>query len=518
MSPIDDGGSASAVAPADRGHRRRRDLPLSAAGAHPVPDVPWATVLRRRVRDRIEEGDRYRWWVLAVALGGMFSTGFSITILAVAVPDIADELDASIAATSWVVTAPILVFGLVGPTLGRAGDVFGHRRLFLGGLALAAVFAGLTALSPNVETLILFRVLAAAAGASTGPAAMAIINRVFPAGQRVVAMGYWSLVGAGGPVLGVIAGGPVVDSYSWRWIFVFQMPLTLGAVAVAALVLPTTSRRRDVSLDVVGASLLAGATLGLLLGVNRGAAWGWTHPLTLTSLALVGPLLAAFATVERRTASPLIPLRYFRTRNVVMPLVTQLWIQFAYMGGFILTPLLLQYVYGYGATGAGLLSIPRPLTFAIVGPLVGLVATRVGERVTAVSGSILVAISMVLLALGAAPGRLGLVVAALALSGAGLGAVSPSLASVVADSVDEDDYGVAGATQLMTGQIGVVIGIQVMQAVQLATEPACGPDACAGSALGELAVSYRWGYLVGGVAAIVAVVAATGVRRVHLDP
>ena len=493
--------------------RGRGPFPVNAAGVHPVPTVPWPILLRRRVQAHIGERDSFRWWVLAVSLGGMFATGFTITILAVAVPGVAQELDSDTTTISWIVTAPILVFGLVGPTLGRAGDIFGHRRLYLGGLLLAALFAGLTALAWDAASLIAFRTAAAAVGAATGPSAMAMINRVFPPEQRVTAMGYWALVGAGGPVLGVVAGGPAVEQYGWRAIFVFQAPITLLAAIIAAMVLPSTPRRPDTRLDLAGAGTLAGATLSILLAINRGPSAGWTTWWVVGLAALSPVMLWWFVRIERRVDDPLIPLRYFGLRNVSVPLVVVGFVQFAYMGGFILTPLLLDAVYAYGEARIGLLSIPRPLAFAITGPLVGLAAVKVGERLTATIGTALVAASMVVLAAAATSPSDSLIVIALVLSGVGLGAASPSLAAAIANAVDEADFGVAGAMQLMVSQIGVVVGIQVMQAVQVAAAPRCAPDVCVGTeAIARVGESFRVAYLVGGGAAAVSAVVAVGIR------
>ncbi|MEM9605805.1 MAG: MFS transporter [Actinomycetota bacterium] len=498
--------------------RHRDELPITSAGVHPVPTIAWPLLLRRRVQAQIRERDSFRWWVLGVSLGGMFATGFTITILAVAVPGIAQELDSDTTTVSWIVTAPILVFGLVGPTLGRAGDIFGHRRLYLWGLALTAVFAILTSLAWNAASLIAFRTLGAAVGAATGPSAMAMINRVFPADQRVTAMGYWSLVGAGGPVLGVVAGGPIVEEYGWRVIFVFQAPVTILAVLIAAIVLPETPRRPDTRLDMLGAVALAAATLSLLLAINRGAIVGWSTWWIVVLFALTPVFAIWFVRVERSVDDPLIPLRYFRYRNVALPLFTVALVQFAYMGGFILTPLLLDSVYGYAETRIGLLSIPRPLAFAVTGPLVGFVAVKIGERTTVAAGTALVATSMVVMARAATDPADGLIVLGLVLSGIGLGAASPSLAALVANAVDDEDFGVAGAMQLMAAQIGVVIGIQMMQAIQVAAAPPCWPNVCVGSALvSTVGDSYAVGYLVGGAVAAVSVLVALGLRSSPRD-
>src|SRR5690606_6255259 len=172
------------------------------------------------------------------------SVSSTITILAVSIPTIADDFGASETTLTWLITGPVLAFAVLGPSVGKLGDLWGYRRIFLLGLGGSTVFAALTAASWDGGSLLGCRglpaVLAAGVGAATGPASMAMINRSFPPERRVQAMGYWSLVMAGGPVLGVVIGGPLVEAFSWRMIFVLQVPLMLVALAVAAAVLPDT--------------------------------------------------------------------------------------------------------------------------------------------------------------------------------------------------------------------------------------------------------------------------------------
>src|SRR3954470_2109592 len=211
---------------------------IDAPGADEVGVLPWPLLFRQRVITRIESSDRYRWWVLWTVLAGLFSVGFTITILAVSLPRIAADLHSDTTTLTWVLTGPLLAFGILGPLLGKAGDIWGQKRMFVLALTLTLVFAGLTAIAWNAESLILFRVLGAGEGAATGPASMALIMLVFAAEDRVKAMGFWSLVGAGAPVLGVVAGGPIVEHFSWRLIYVAQIPFTAVALIAAAIILP----------------------------------------------------------------------------------------------------------------------------------------------------------------------------------------------------------------------------------------------------------------------------------------
>ena len=480
------------------------DLSIDAPGADEVAVVPWPIMLRARVHDRVADSPRYPWLVLTVALLGLFSVGFTITILSVSIPRIASELGSDTSTVTWVVTGPLLAFAVVGPAMGKLGDLYGHRRVYGISMLCVSVFAALTALAWSAGALIAFRTLGAATGAAVGPASIAIINRLFPPERRVQAMGYWSMVGAGGPVSGVVAGGPIVETFGWRWIFVAQVPLTLAGLLLAMLVLPETARRERASFDYLGAIVLALGATSLLFAINRGPLWGWSSPAIVGGFVLAPAALAAFAVIERRVASPLLPLAYLRQRNFTFAIATQGFTNFAYMGGFVITPIFLESVFGYPETRVGGLMIARPLAFAIAGPLAGYVAVRIGERTSAVVGSAFVVASMVALS-SVAPGSSDLVIiGALALSGIGLGCSSPALSASIANAVDERDLGVAGAFQQMTTQLGVVIGIQVMQTVSVVRVASAGEVGAYGEA-----------YLVGGFVALLGLVTSTFVQSSH---
>ena len=464
-------------------------------------------LLQARLQDRMGASSRYPWLVLGTALFGLFTVGFTITILAVSLSTIANDLGTSETTLTWVITGPLLAFGIVGPASGKAGDIWGQKRVFLIGLAGSALFAVGIAMAWDATSLIAFRVLAAASGAACGPAAMALIYSVFPPEGRVKAMGYWSMVMAGGPVLGVVAGGPVVEALSWRWIFVIQAPLALFSAVVALLLLPETERRADrTRFDAVGAVLLSSGVTALLLALNRGPVLGWSSPLVIGGFVYAPVALVAFLRWEGKVESPLLRTDYLRRRNFSAPVATQFFSNFAYMGGFIITPLFLASAFGYGATRIGLLSIARPFAFSVAAPLGGYVALRVGERTAGIFGAAAVTVSMVGLAQVTPGAGDHWVVLSLALSGIGLGASAPSMAATVANAVDEDDLGVAGATQQLITQVGVVAGIQLMQTLQVSMRDSAG-----------LVSSFHHAYLLGGAVSMLGIVSATFVRRSPRD-
>ena len=472
-------------------------------GTEEVPVLDWPRIWRERLASRVGRSDRYGRWVLVAALAGLFSAGFTITVLAVSIGDIADDLGTSEQSLTWVVSGPLLTLAIAMPLFGKLGDVYGHRRVYLTGFAAFTVLTTTCALAWNAPSLILFRVLAALGGAATGPTSMALIMRAYPVEERVKAMGWWSLVGAGAPVIGVVAGAPIVDTFGWRWLFVGQAPISLAALLLGVIVLRETPRRAREPLDIAGAVSLALTTVSALLVLDRGSRWGWGHPAVIAA-ACISPLAAMwFIRAERRAKFPLLPLTFFNRPNFTPSLVAQFGSNFAYMGGFIVTPLLMQEVFDYSLRATGFVMLCRPLTFSLFAPIAGYITVRVGERIAAVAGCTMVVISMGVFAAGAQAESVALIVVGLVLSGLGLGASSPSLVSSVANAVDEQDLGVANAAQSMVSQIGVVAGIQVMSTI------AGGADETA---------PYAAAYLVGAAIAFLGVAGSAFVRSAARRP
>ena len=528
------------------------------AGAEGGVIIPWPVLLRHRAHHRVRSSDRYQWWVLWTVLAGLLSVNITFTVFVVALPKVAHQLHTSVSTLTWTSTGPLLAFGVAAPVLGKIGDVWGLRRLYLWGLVGAAICVVLTASAPSAGLLITARVLDGIEGAATGAASMALILQVFSAEDRVKAMGWWALVGAGGPVIGVTVGAPVIQYLGWRALFWGELPLMAVAMVLALVVLPghtlqhtgepvvdgeqadglvaeggglvaertvpgepspvgadPASPTGSISgpsrpvvrrpslwrLDWTGSGLLSVGVVAGLLALNQAPTWGWTALATLSMAALCVVGLLAFVAHERRTPEPLIPLRYFLIRNFTFPLGARALTNFSYMGGFFLFPILMERVYGYSETRAGLESTARPLLFSIVAPLAGYAAVRVGERLSSVVGALILAASMLLFTqLGQQP-SLVLILAALSLSGVGIGIVTPSTSASASNEVRPEELGVMSAAQQLVTQIGVVAGIQVMETVQASSHTTAG-------ALG----SFHSAFFVGAVVAVLAAVCAVFMR------
>jgi EmrB/QacA subfamily drug resistance transporter len=486
------------------------ELVYGAGGGEEFAVVPWPLLLRERVQRRATQSDRYRWLVLAVTLAGLLSSNILFTVFVVALPRVAASLHTTVPTVTWVVTGPLLAVAVMAPLAGKLSDRWGHRRFYLIGMVNLLFVATLSASAPNVGVLIFARVLGGAVGAGLGASSMALVLGAFDRGDRVKAMGWWSLVGAGGPVIGVAIGGPIIETIGWRWMFILEVFIGAIALVLALLVLPAhASGRTRVKtghppLDIGGAVFVVLAVGSLLFGLNRGPVLGWRSPLVIGAFVLSGLAGVVLVLVERRVQDPLVPLHYLKQRNFAFPIGAQMLSNFAYLGGFFLSPLLLEEVYGRSESAAGLLVIPRPLTFSLIAPIAGYVAVRIGERSAAVTGTLCVVLSMGVFALTGKNTGIALVEVALALSGIGLGVSSPSIASSMANVFDQSALGTAAATQQLMTQISTVAGIQVIQTVQ--SSQAHGLHGAA------LLPSFHTAFLVGGVVAIGGVICALFVR------
>lgn len=355
---------------------------------------------------------------------------------------------------------------------------------------------------------------------------MALILQLFDREERVKALGWWSLVAAGGPVLGVTLGSPVIQFLGWRALFWGQLILLVVAALVVTLILPSRHRAHRgpaveppgedgaeaawEGMDWVGSWSLAGAVTAAMLVLSLGPIAGWTSVWVILSGLGAVALSVLFVWRELTFATPLIPTRYLRRRNFVFPLAMQGCSNFAYFGGFFLFPLLMEQVYGYSISEVGFVSVARPLVYGLSAPIAGYMTVRTGERVATVAGASSVLVSMILFATLAPTSGLGIIVVALALSGLGMGIALPAASSTMSNEVAEAEYGVMSAAQLLASQVGEVAGIQVVLTLQESFARHAGLADVHHSS--NLLHSFQVGFWVAAFVAALGVVAATFIR------
>ncbi|MFN0091643.1 MAG: MFS transporter [Acidimicrobiales bacterium] len=415
---------------------------------------------------------RYRRQLLLVVMLAVMGFGSLMTIVTVSLSVIADDLDTTRTTLGWIVTGLMLTMAVSTPLMGKLGDIRGRRPVFLTGLAASVVATILCGLAWNAASLIAFRVLFGVCGAAVMPNGMALMMQAYGPSERARAMGWFQFAMTGAPTLGLVVGGPLVDVVGWRGLFFIFAGVTASAVLVAFRVVRPSPVSARTSLDVAGAATLGGGILALLLAVTRGAGQVREGASQLVSDPALWGLLAgaavafwAFVRIERRAAFPLLELDYFRRRNFTAPLAANAVNQFAYMGGFVVTPLLLRDVYGYSVGVISLVLAVRPGVFSLTSPLAGNVSAKVGERPPMLAGTAMMIASMVCFALGSTEGGLLLVLAGLALSGASAGIGAPAFTTLAASAVDPKDLGLANGMSQTTLYMGIVSGIQTMLVV-----------------------------------------------------
>src|SRR6266513_3190611 len=301
-----------------------------------------------------------RWFALIVLCLGALMIVLDTTIVNVALPSIRQDLGFSETSLAWVVNAYLLTYGgflLLG---GRLGDLFGHRRLFLAGIALFTLASLACGLSTTQWMLVTSRTVQGLGGAVASAVSLSLMMTLFtePA-ERAKAMGIFGFVAAGGGSIGVLLGGVLTDLISWHWIFLVNVPIGVLVAVLSLRLLPgervaAMSRR----LDVAGAVTVTAALMLAVYAIVNGNQNGWTSAQTLGLLGGAVALLATFLVIESRVDSPLVPLRLFKRRNIsVSNLVGVLWAA-AMFAWFFLSALYLQLVLGYSPLQVGLAFLP----------------------------------------------------------------------------------------------------------------------------------------------------------------
>lgn len=397
-----------------------------------------------------------------------------MTIIGASLSDIADSLDTSNATLSWAVTAPFLGLAAGTTVFGTLGDSWGYRRMLILGLVLFTAATGVCGLAWDPVSFIAFRALVGLGGAMMIPNGLAILMAAFPVNQRARAMGWFQFAAVGGPAIGLVTGGALVDALGWRAIFSVYTPVAaVGLLATVFVVRPTRPSGAK-PVDIVGALSLVATVVVLMVALDRGATLGFGHPLALALMALVPVAVGAFVVIERSQAHPMVPLEWFGRRNYAGPVVASATANAAYMGGFILAPQILQERYGYSLTAATVFLVVRLIFYSISSPVGGRLAATLGERTTSTLGSGLVVLAMLAFAAGSLVDAVVFVVLGLALAGGGLGLAGPAYHVSVVGAVPMESLGAAtGMFQTLTS-LGTAAGIQVL--VLAVGEEATGSD------------------------------------------
>ncbi|MGE0329964.1 MAG: DHA2 family efflux MFS transporter permease subunit [Ramlibacter sp.] len=449
--------------------------------------------------------ERQRWLALMVLCMGVLMIVLDTTIVNVALPSIREDLHFTETSLVWVVNAYMLTFGgflLLG---GRLGDLWGHRRVFLGGIVLFTLASLACGVAGSQAVLIAARAVQGLGGAVVSAVALSLIMNLFTEpGERARAMGVYGFVCAGGGSIGVLLGGLLTSALSWHWIFLVNLPI---GVAVHALCLRLIAPGQGITgqkLDVAGAVTVTLSLMLAVYGVVNGNEAGWMSAQTLGLLGVAAVLMAAFIAIEARVAAPLMPLSLFRLRNVATANVVGVLWAAAMFAWFFISALYLQLVLGYSAMQVGLAFLPANLIMAAFSlGLSARIVMRFGIRGPLCAGLLMAALGLVLFARAPVQGQFVLdVLPGMLLLGLGAGiAFNPLLLAAMSD-VAPSDSGLASGVVNTAFMMGGALGLAVLASVAAArTTTLLGAGAAPAAALNS---GYQLAFVIGAVFAATA--------------
>ena len=405
------------------------------------------------------------WLVLVVVCFAQFMVVLDATIVNVALPSIQKDLDLSNQNLQWVVNAYTLVFGgflLLG---GRAADLLGRRRLFVAGLAIFSLASLVNALASSGEMLIVARAFQGLGGALVSPAALSIVTTTFKEGpDRTKALSIWGGIAAGGAAFGLLLGGVLTQTLSWRWNFIVNVPVG-AAVLVAALRLVPESRQEGAlrHFDVAGAVSVTGGLMLAVYTIVKAQTWGWGSSTTLAFAAASIAVLATFVAIELRSPQPLVRLSFFRTRSIATANGAMFLVAGAMFGMFYFASLYVQEILGYGPLRAGLAFLPVSLGIMTGAVLSQQLIARVGVKVVVVTGMSLAATGLVVLASTTGiDGTYLALLGGLAPMAVGMGMTFVPLTLVATAGVAPADAGLASGTFNTSQQVGGALGLAIL--------------------------------------------------------
>jgi len=408
---------------------------------------------------------RTRWLALIVLCLGDLMIVLDTTIVNVALPSIRDDLGFTETSLAWVVNAYLLTFGgflLLG---GRLGDLYGQRRLFLGGIALFTSASVVCGLSTTQGMLVAARAVQGLGGAVVSAVALSLIMTLFtePA-ERTKAMGFFGFVMAGGGSIGVLLGGVLTDALSWHWIFLVNVPIgALVYVLTLRLLPPSQAAESRGRIDLAGAVTVTGALMLAVYAIVNGNKNGWLSAETLGLLAAAAVLLVLFVLVESRVREPLIPLAVLKLRNIwASNVVGTLWAA-SMFAWFFLSALYMQSVLGYKPLEVGLAFLPACVIMGLFS--VGLSAKlvmRFGIKPPLVTGLAFAAAGLILLARAPVDGNFVTdLLPCMVLLGIGAGmAFNPVLLAAMSDVTPEQSglaSGIVNTAFMMGGALGLAV-------------------------------------------------------------
>lgn len=414
----------------------------------------------------------YKWIVLSVTTIGALMAAIDNNIVILALPDMMVSLHASLVEMVWVIMSYILVSTVILLALGRVADMLGRVRMYNLGFVTFTIGSALCGISQTAAQLIASRVVQGAGGAMMVVNSAALLTEVFPPHQRGRALGINGITFAAGGVLGPVLGGLILSAANWRWIFFINLPIGIVGIVWGLIALREIKPRAGGErFDALGAASFSLGLLALLAALTLGIEAGWTSPPILGLFAIFLAMVGLFIWQENRAKSPVLEFSLFKNRIYAFSTLAAMMQSLAMFAVNFLVVFYLQAVRGYTPLQAALLLIPMPIVMAVVAPLSGVIADRIGARVPATAGVLIQSAALIGFAHLAADTPYQYIAIGLGLMGIGGGLFFSPNTSAAMNAAPKNRLGIASAALATLRQTGMVTSFALAMAVTAASLP-----------------------------------------------
>ncbi|MEU3841666.1 MFS transporter [Streptomyces sp. NPDC028635] len=404
-------------------------------------------------------------WALVITSVAGFMAALDNLVVTTALPSIREDLGGGLGDLEWTVSAYTLTFAVLLMFGAALGDRFGRRRLFQVGVTVFTVASAAAAMAPGIGALIAARAVQGVGAAIMMPLTLTLLTAAVPAAKRGMAYGIWGAVNGLAVASGPLIGGSLTEHISWHWIFWLNVPLGIALLPLARLRL-AESYGTGAPLDAPGTLLASGGLFGIVYGLVRGPADGWTSSLVLLGLIAGGALLAGFVLHGTRAKNPMLPMRLFRSRAFSGINAASMLMFLGMFGSIFLLSQYMQGVLGYSPTEAGLRMLPWTGMPMLVAPVAGILADRVGGRPVVAVGLFLQAAGLGYLAAASTDhASYASQLPGLILSGIGMALFFAPASHLVMSSVRATEQGIASGANNALREVGGALGIAVMSSI-----------------------------------------------------
>ncbi len=421
----------------------------------------------KQIPMEMESENSLQWWVLVTVIIGTFLGSIDRTVVNLALPKIISAFSITVSTSAWIATAYILANAILVPVWGKLGDTIGRKKVYLTGFTIFIGSSLLAGISWSFGSLLFFRIIQGIAVSADYPTAMAILAVTFTnKKKRAQALGIWSASMASGAILGPLIGGPLIDTFGWRSVFFFNIPLGLIGMAIAIIFIKeSASSKSSNSFDFFGAITLGIFLSAIVLVIDRGNTWGWTSASSLTSYSIAVIFAFLFYFIEKNSKDPIIDFSIFKNNAFVMTIINTSIVFMGMMGSVFLIPLFAETFLGYSATQTGYLFIPMAISIMIGAPFGAKLSNKIKVGKVIAIGTFIAAFGFLFFTLlDPRSGAIDIILP-LSIMAFGLGMGMSARTNLIASSVPSDKVGTASSIFVLFRNVAGAFGVAVFATI-----------------------------------------------------